>query len=222
MELHRDVACAGDLEDAGRNVAVERDLAIRVVVRDEDVVPPAELDSALEVVAGCDRRRGIVGIIEVDELGARHDVLGDVGHLEQELRARREGVQVRLGARQHRAAVIDGVAGIGHDGDVARVEHRRREVRDALLRAEQRVDLRERIECQPETPLQVRRGRLAKGGEADLVAAHRRILNRLRQRLDGHARRREVRVAGADVDQVHPLLQQPPLDRGQLGHRVPG
>ena len=29
-----------------------------------------------------------------------------------------------------------------------------------------------------------------------------------------------LRIAGADVDQVHALLQQPPFDRGQLGHRI--
>ena len=119
--------------------------------------------------------------------------------------------------------MIDGVPGIRHDGDVAGVEHRRREVGDALFRAEQRVQLRERIERQPETPLQVRRGRLPERRQADLerIAAHRRVLDRLGQRRDGHARRREVRVARADVDQVDALLDQPALDRGQLGHRVP-
>ena len=99
MEFDRDLARARDLEDARRDVPVEGDLAVRVVVSDQDVVALAELDRALEVIARGDRRGRVVGVIEVDELGAPHDVLGNLLHLEQELRARGERVQVRLGPR---------------------------------------------------------------------------------------------------------------------------
>src|SRR6266496_2630695 len=48
MELDRDVARARDLEDARRHVPVERDLAVRVVVGDDDAALAAERDRALE------------------------------------------------------------------------------------------------------------------------------------------------------------------------------
>src|SRR5207248_11777483 len=50
VKLDRAVPCPGDLEDAGRDVTVVRDLAVRVVVRDHDAVPPTESDRALEIL----------------------------------------------------------------------------------------------------------------------------------------------------------------------------
>src|SRR2546422_7376389 len=58
--------------------------------------------------------------------------------LEQERGARREGVAVRLAARQHGAALVHGVARLGYDRDVTPIDEGRREVRDPLLRADQR------------------------------------------------------------------------------------
>src|SRR5256712_912015 len=65
VELDRDLLRARDLEDAGRDVAVERDLAVRVVVGDDDVVPAAEGDRALQVIARRDRGGRIVGVVQV-------------------------------------------------------------------------------------------------------------------------------------------------------------
>src|SRR5216110_77999 len=55
----------------------------------------------------------------------------------------------------------------------------------------------------------------AERGEAELecVPAHRRILQRARQRLHRNFGGSKVRVPCTDVDQIHALLDQPPLDR---------
>jgi hypothetical protein len=58
MELDRDVPRAGDLEDARRDVAVERDLAVGVVVRDDD---PASQVHRRSEVAGATAAVGLLG-----------------------------------------------------------------------------------------------------------------------------------------------------------------
>ena len=133
MELDRDVHRARDLEDRGRHVAVERDLAVRIVVGEHDVVPAARRDRPFQILARRHRGGGVVGIIQIDEPGALQHVRGDLVQLEQEIGARREIVDVRLGVREHRPAVIDRVARHGHDGGVTRIQNRRREMRDAFF-----------------------------------------------------------------------------------------
>ena len=123
---------------------------------------------------------------------------------------------------QDRPAVVHGVPGHGHDSDVARIEHRRREVGDPLLGPEQRMQLGERIHREAEPPPHVVGRRLAERREAQLegVAAHRGVLRRAGQRFDRHAGRRQVGVTRSHVDEVHALLDQPAFDRGKLRHRV--
>ena len=52
----------GRSQYGGRHVAVEADLGIRVVVNEEDVVLAREGDRRVEVLVGCDRRRGVVRV----------------------------------------------------------------------------------------------------------------------------------------------------------------
>jgi len=90
--------------------------------------------------------------------------------------------------------------------------------------AEQRVQLGEGVALYPEAALQVRGGGFAERRQAQLerVPAHRGIARGARQRLDRQLGRRQVRVSRPDVDDVDPLLHQPPLDGGDLGHGVAG
>src|SRR2546426_12504354 len=86
VELDRDVARARDLENAGGHGLVERDLAVGIVVRDDDPMLPAERDGALEILSRRGRGGGIVGVVEVNELGAAEDIGGDFVELQQEAR----------------------------------------------------------------------------------------------------------------------------------------
>src|SRR5690242_10169617 len=125
---------------------------------------------------------------------------------------------------EHGAALVDGVPRLGHDRDVTRIEHRDSQVRDAFLRADEGVELRERIESRAEAAFHVRGRGLAEGGEAHLerVATHRGIAEGPAERVDRDLGRREVRVPGTHVDDVDPLLDEPTLDRRDLGHRIGG
>src|SRR5439155_9310249 len=77
--------------------------------------------SDLQVLA-CRHGGGrVVGIVEIDELRAAPRVGRDLLELEQERGARREGVAVRLAARQHGAALVHGVARLGYRSEERRV-----------------------------------------------------------------------------------------------------
>jgi len=83
----------------------------------------------------------------------------------------------------------------------------------------------ERIEPHTEAPLHVRGRRLTEGRQAELkrIAAHGGVADGMRQRFHRHFRWREIGVLPRPhVDDVDPLLNEPALDRRNLGHRVGG
>src|SRR5690606_39248023 len=103
------------------------------VVDQQDVQFAAARDHALQVLAWRDRRRGIVRIVEVQNPRALQDVCGDFVYLEQEVRARAQRVEIRLGLRQQRPADVRQVARFRQDGKVAPLQVGEREVNDPLL-----------------------------------------------------------------------------------------
>src|SRR5438445_149047 len=128
VELDGDVARPRDLEYAGRHVSVEGDLAVGIVVHDDDPMLPTERDRALEVLSRRDRGSGIVGVVQVNELGTAEHIGRDFVQLQQETGSRRQRVAVRLGTREHGPALVHRVARLGDDRHIARVEQRHREM----------------------------------------------------------------------------------------------
>ena len=110
----------GDLEDARRPITVEGQVAVGVVVRQQDAVAAADGHRALEVLQRRDRGRRVVGIVDEHQLGPPEHRLRDLLEIEQEVVLRPQRRDVRLGAGQDGAAEIGLVARLGHDGDVAR------------------------------------------------------------------------------------------------------
>ena len=115
-----------------------------------------------------------------------------------------EGQRHRLAAGQHGAGDVDGVAGVGGQSDVARVEEGEADVGDALLGAQQRDDLGGRVELHAEARGVEPGHRLAKRRLALVagVLVRRGVGGALRQRLDDVGRRRQVGVADAEADDV--------------------
>ena len=127
----------------------------------------------------------------------------EVGH-EAELRLQRQ--QHRLGAREQRAAGVDGVAGVGGEGDVARVEEGEAEVVDALLGADRRDHLGLGVDLDAEAAVVEAGERVAEL----LAAAVRGVLVRCRvgdgrlHRLDDVREGRRVGIADPEADHVDP------------------
>src|SRR5947207_8326256 len=109
MKLHGDVHRTGDLENRRRDVAVERDLTVRIVVRENEIVLSARRDDAFQILARRNGGSGVIRIVQVDEFGALQYIGRDPVQLEQEIATRRQVVEIRLGVREYGSAMIAGV-----------------------------------------------------------------------------------------------------------------
>ncbi len=109
-----------------------------------------------------------------------------------------------VGPREQWAVDVDGVARARHDRRIAAVEQHPHQVAEALLRADRVGDLELRIELDAPRLLVVAGDRLAQLGQAaaQRVAVVRRLRGSLGELLHGDVRRRDVRVAEAQVDDV--------------------
>ena len=214
VKLHAHFHRARRLQEAGGLVAVERDLGVGGVVQHGYVVPRRELHHLLEVVGLGYRPGGVVRVVEPHHLcGPRH-VLRYGLQVGQPAVLLQQRHPVALAAREPGAHRVDGIAGIGHERYVARVQEAQRGVAYALLRADERQHLLVGVERDAEAPLVPVGGRLPELGQAVGlgVAVVGRVQGRLPQPFDDVGRRRYVRVAYAEADDLDTLL----LLRGDL------
>ena len=135
-------------------------------------------------------------------------------HRLEKLRRRLRRHRADHAARHQEAEGVDRIARIGAQHDVAGRGDRLRHIGKAFLRAQRRDDLGVRIEFHAEPPRVIGGLRLAQAGDAarGRVAVGPRLAQRLLQLLDHMGRRRQVRIAHADVDDVGPGIA-----RGRLG-----
>ena len=107
-------------------------------------------------------------------------------------------------ARHQEAEGVDRIGGIGHQHDVARRGDRLRHIGEAFLGAERGDDLAVRVELHAEAALVIGRLRAAQAGDAlgGGIAVRARLARRLDQLVDDVARRRQVGIAHAEVDDV--------------------
>ena len=117
-------------------------------------------------------------------------------------------------ARHQEAEGVDRIARIRAQDDVAGRGDRLRDVGKALLRAQRRHDLGVRIELHAKAPRVIGGLRLAQPGNAarGRVAVGPRLAQRFLQLLDHMGRRRQVRIAHAEIDDVGAGIP-----RGRLG-----
>ncbi len=188
---------------------------------------PGEVDGAFEEPVRDHGAGGVVGVVEVEKVRSLCDGGRNRLQLRHEAVLCRERQVMDLRAREHRARRVRRVARVRRQGDVAGIEARQGHVGDSLLPAQDRDDLGVRVDVDAEAvPIEARDG-LSKRGEA----AVRRVLVRLGtlhgflQCCDYGRRRRQVRVANAerdDVDALGPHGIDAPLDLGEEVRRDPG
>ena len=135
-ELDGDVFGAGDLEDAGRLVSVEAEVGVGEVVDEVESVLAGERDEAREEGQVDALRGGVRREVDDEGLGARGHARDEVFELGEKLVAVVDGDADDVGAGDDGAVDVDGVAGVGHEHGVARVENGEAEVGDALFGAD--------------------------------------------------------------------------------------
>ena len=141
--------------------------------------------------------------------GDHRDRLRD--RMQQRALERRE--EFRIGLRRHRAdhaarhqeaEGVDRIARIGHEHDIAGRGDRLRDIGEAFLGAERRDDLGVGIELHAETARVIAGLGAAQPGNAlgGRIAVGARLAERLLQLLDDMRRRRQVRIAHAEIDDI--------------------
>jgi hypothetical protein len=212
----------GELGVGELGVGVVGELGVGVVVHQQQVQLAAALHDALQIVARRDGRGRIVRIVEIEQLRAPQDVGRHVVEIDEEALLGAQRVRIRRRVAQEGAAEVREVAGLGDDRDVALLEVRHREVHDALLRADQRDDLGDRIEREPEAPLHPAADRLTERhvAQAEAVAVQRRRPSAAIERLDRRLGGRQVGVTRAEIDDVDAALEQRALLERHVGERV--
>ena len=160
-------------------------------------------DLAVEVEVA-DQRGRVGGEVQHDRGRRRDRVLGGVRQLAQQVDAGTERHVPDAGTRDDEAVGVDRVAGVRHQDGVARRGDRLRQVGQPFLRAQRHADLGLGVEAHAEAAGVVGRPGAAQAGDAarGRVAVGLRVARRLDQLVDDVGRRRQVRVAHAEVDDV--------------------
>ena len=132
----------------------------------------------------------------------------------EELRRRLRRHRADHAARHQKSEGMNRIARIGTQHDVAGRGDRLRHVGKAFLRAQRRNDLGFRIELHAEAPGVIGGLRLAQAGNAARggVAVGPRLAQRFLQFFDDMGRRRQIRIAHAEIDDVGAGIP-----RGRLG-----
>lgn len=150
--------------------------------------------------------RGVVGIVDPEELCAAEDVLRDGGKIREKTPLGPEAQPVDLALREARPAAVGRVTGIRHEDDIARVDEGFGEVEDRLLRADRGADLLTRVEAHLKTLVRPAGDRLAVVARAHVarIAAGRVGVDALLEGIADDRRRRLRGIAHAEVDHRHP------------------
>ena len=206
VELDAHVHRPRRLHERRRDVAVERHLRVRRVVADRHVVALGEIDRLAEERLRRQPARRIVGVVEPQHRRPLRDLGGDRVQDGQPAALLRQRHEVRRAAREHRADRVDRIARIRHERDAPRVDEAQRHMADALFRADQGQDLFRGIEPQPKTALVPARQRLPEFGQAVAlrVSVVGGVVRRALECVHDALRRRDVRVADAERDDVEP------------------
>ena len=207
MEFHADIFRAVHFHKAGRPLAVVENFRVGRVVADDDLILLRELNHPLEVVLGHDDGRRIVRRVQPHQLGLPRHIFGDRVQIGQEPVGFRERHNVRDPAAEARADRIDRVAGAGDQHDIAGINECQMDVADAFLRTDQRQHFVGRVQRHVEpalVPISYRRTERQHALIRGILMVL-RVFGRLRQALDDRRRCGQIRIADAEVDDIHAL-----------------
>src|ERR1700691_1163723 len=218
-ELDADIFRAGHLHHRRRLVAVEAQVRVREILRDHDVVFARELDHPIHEMQ-IDRCGGrVVREIHDEELGPRPASIDRRHQLVEKFFAAPNRHALHLRARNDASVLMDRIGRGRREHHVALVENRKRQMRDALLRADRDDRFRIGIELDAVAalvPIANRQPQL-------VYAARYRVPmigvlgGRLDQLRHDMRRRRLVRIPHPEIDYV---LTGAPRLQAQLSNRV--
>ena len=203
-ELHGDVLGPRNLQDRRRRRVGEIDFGVGEIGQDVNLVMAAEIDDLAVIVEIDDLGGRVRREIQHQRQGRRNTVFHRPLQAGEEIEFRPDGDMPDGGAGNDEAVRVDGIARIGDQHHVARRGDGLGEVGEPLLGPEGDDGFPFGIDIDAEpAPVVVGVG-LAQARDTTRigVAVGARILHRLDQLLDDMGRRRAVRIAHAEIDDV--------------------
>ncbi len=203
VELDRDVLGAGDLQNAGDGM-LEIHLIVGGILGHHEAVRAGQVDDPL-VVGQVGRAPGrVVGIIEEHEPGQRIDIAGDCLQVGAEAKRSLQRHRVDVGSGEHAARPINGVAWVGHQADLTRVQGCEGEMGDPFLRPDQGEDLGIRVEVDAITHFAEGRDRppQLRSALVEGVLVKRRVLDVVLKAPDNRSGSGPVGIAHSQIDDV--------------------
>jgi len=152
VKFDRHFARAVDFKETHRPVTVVTHFGVGRVVAHDDVMFVGKVDNALEKILVRHRSRGIIRIIDPQELGLSGNIGGNRIKIRQELVCFCQRQKIVPAAVEGRADVIDGITWARDQNDVAGVDKGDGHVTDPFFGSDQRHDFFVRVELDVETP----------------------------------------------------------------------
>ena len=203
-ELDANVTSSRHLEERVRPFGVEHEVCIGEVVDHHDLAGLGELDELFEELPRCHRRGRVVRERTQDDPRSRLGVFVGSDEIGEEVRLERHRDRCQVGPGEDHGVGMDRVGRLRHQNRIARAAEDPREVRQPLLGPDRGADLGLGIERHAPSPLvEVGDGlpqlRDAPRGRIPMVT---RVVGGLLELLDHRVRRRDVRIAHPEIDDV--------------------
>ncbi len=218
-----DVRQVPRLEDRGRRLAVEPELAVRLVGGEEHVARTAVVGGSPEEVQRRRRARRVVRVVQPQDRGAVPGGGVDRVQVGQEPVRLGEGQAGDVAAGEPRAPLGDRVARGRHGHEVlpsGGIEQRLREMEDRLLRTQRRQDVDVGVEAGAEAPIDPGGDRRTELRETGGARVRRGRPDRVLQGLADERRRLLPWIAHTEVDDRTSGRQRGGLPAVQLLERV--
>ena len=201
-----DARAIRDLEGRGRRL-VEPELRVRLVRRDDEVVPLGRLRELLVERERCDGPGRVVRVVDPHE----RYVVVELIEIRKKALVAAQWQCPHCCAREHSPALVDRICRLTERDDLpADVEHLG-EGEDRLLRAVGRDNLGVRVDGDAEAAIKPARGGSAQLRQPLCERIRRALGQRVDERLPDHRIGRLVRIALPEVDHVDAGREQAPL-----------
>ena len=134
-EFHAHIFGAFGLQEAGGHIAVKHQVRVGQVVNDPDFVFFGEIHHFLEKFQAGHLTRGVVRVVDDEQLGVRPGLLHGAGQILEKVAAPAKGYAANVGPGNDGRGGVDGIGRVRGENHVAGLEHGKGQVGQTLFGA---------------------------------------------------------------------------------------
>ena len=210
MELDAHVFGTPRLQEARGPIAVIGDLRVCRVMAHQNVMPGGKLHNLFEKRHVCYGSCGVVRIIDKHHFGSTNHVSGDGVKIRQKAFLPEKGHWATLTAGEDSRNIVDRITRARNQGHVARIDEGKRQVGYSLFAPDEGENFffRVKVNAKPFLVPISRRSPELEHTRIGRIPVIDGICHGLFHGLDNVSRGGKVRIADAEVDEIHPFRPQ--------------